>query len=49
MEDNEIRGIGIFNAGKEQVKEIMDEDPGVKQGVFIYEIIAVKSFEGDSL
>jgi hypothetical protein len=27
----------------------MDEDPGVKQGVFIYEIIAVKSFEGDSL
>ena len=49
VEDNEICGIGIFNAGKEKVKEIMDGDPGVQKGVFIYEIFDVKSFPGDSL
>ena len=48
-EENEIRGIGIFNADKEKVKQIMDEDPGVQKGVFVYEIIDVKSFAGDSL
>lgn len=49
MEENDIRGIGIFNADKQRVKEIMDEDPGVKQGVFVYEILDVKSFPGDTL
>lgn len=49
VEENEIRGIGIFNADKEKTKEIMDEDPGVKQGVFVYEILNVKSFAGDAL
>ena len=49
VEENEIRGIGIFNADKEQVKEILNEDPGVKKGVFVYEILSVKSFAGDAL
>lgn len=49
MEDNGIRGIGIFNATKEKTKTIMDEDPGVQQGVFVYEILDVKSFPGDVL
>ena len=49
VEDNDIRGIGIFNAGKEKVKEIMDGDPGVQQNVFIYEILDGKSFPGDAL
>ncbi len=49
IEENEIRGIGIFNADKEKVKEIMDEDRGVQKGVFVYEIIDVKSFAGDAL
>src|SRR6187455_1146102 len=46
MEENDICGIGIFNAVKEKVKEIMDGDPGVQKGVFIYEILDVKSFPG---
>ena len=48
-EENEIRGIGIFNADKEKVKEILDGDPGVQQGVFVYEILNAKSFPGDAL
>jgi hypothetical protein len=32
-----------------EVKKIMDEDPGVQAGVFVYEIHATRSFPGDSL
>jgi hypothetical protein len=44
-----ISGIGIFNADADEVKKIMDEDPGVKQEVFIYEIHPCRSFPGDRL
>jgi hypothetical protein len=44
-----VSGIGIFNASIEEVKQIMDEDPGVKAGVFVYEIHICRSFPGDSL
>jgi hypothetical protein len=44
-----VSGVGIFNATVEEVKKIMDEDPGVKAGVFDYEIHACRSFPGDSL
>lgn len=44
-----VSGIGIFNADIEEVKKIMDEDPGVKAGVFVYEVHACRSFPGDSL
>jgi hypothetical protein len=48
-DDSDIKGIGIFNAGVEETKDIMDRDPGVEQGVFIYEMHPVRSFPGDSL
>ncbi len=41
--------VGIFNASVEETKKIMDEDPGVKAGVFVYEVHACRSFPGDSL
>ena len=44
-----VSGIGIFNATVEEVKKIMDEDPGVQAGVFFYEVHACRSFPGDSL
>lgn len=44
-----VSGVGIFNASVEEVKKIMDEDPGVKAGVFVYEIHACQSFPGDCL
>jgi len=46
---NNVAGIAIFNATIEEAKKIMNEDPGVKAGVFIYEIYSCRSFPGDSL
>src|SRR4030095_12153261 len=46
---SDVTGIGIFNADEEQTKKIMDEDPGVKIGVFVYEIHPTRSFPGSSL
>jgi len=49
MDHDDIKGIGIFNTGKEELQKIMDEDPGVQKGIFIYEILTSRSFPGDSL
>jgi hypothetical protein len=46
---SEVSGIGIFNAGIDRVRTIMDEDPGVREGVFVYEIHPCRSFPGDCL
>jgi hypothetical protein len=46
---SDVSGIGIFNASIDEVKRIMDEDPGVKEGVFVYEIHTCRSFPGDCL
>src|SRR6266516_7228380 len=48
-DESNVTGVGIFNANAEEVKKIMDEDPGVKAGVFVYEIHACRSFPGDCL
>lgn len=49
VDESAVEGVGIFNASVEAVKKIMDEDPGVKGGVFLYEIHACRGFPGDSL
>src|SRR5260370_27524140 len=46
---SDVRGVGIFNAYVETVQKIMDEDPGVKAVVFVYEIHACRSFPVDIL
>jgi len=46
---SDVSGVGIFNADIDEVKSIMDEDPAVKEGAFVYEIHACRSFPGDSL
>jgi hypothetical protein len=46
---SDVSGIGIFNASVEEVKKIMDEDPGVQAGVFVYEAHPCRSFPGDKL
>lgn len=48
-DDSDIAGIGVFNATEEEVRSIMDDDPGVKAGVFVYEVHPCLSFPGDSL
>jgi hypothetical protein len=44
-----VSGIGIFNASAEETKNIMDGDPAVQAGIFVYEIHPCRSFPGDSL
>jgi hypothetical protein len=46
---SEVSGIGIFDASVEETKKIMDEDPGVKAGVFVYELHPCRGFPGSSL
>jgi hypothetical protein len=48
-DDSEVAGIGIFNAGVEETRALMEEDPGVRAGVFVYEVHPCRSFPGDSL
>jgi hypothetical protein len=44
-----FQGIAIFNASLDETKKIMDEDPGVKTGIFVYEVHSCRSFPGDCL
>jgi hypothetical protein len=46
---SEISGIGIFTTDAEETKKIMEEDPGVQAGIFIFEIHPTKSFPGSLL
>jgi uncharacterized protein YciI len=46
---SDVSGVGIFNTSAEEVRKIMDEDPAVQAGVFVYELHACRSFPGDSL
>ena len=46
---SDLAGIGIFNANIEETKSIMEDDPGVKEGIFVYEAHPCRSFPGDCL
>ena len=44
-----VNGCCIFNTTEEEAKNIMDGDPAVQAGVFLYEIHPCFGFPGDSL
>lgn len=44
-----LSGVGIFTTPVDETKRIMDEDPGVKAGVFTYEVHPCRGFPGSSL
>jgi hypothetical protein len=44
-----VTGISIFDADPEVVHRIMSNDPGVRAGVFTYDIHPTRSFPGSSL
>jgi hypothetical protein len=46
---SDVSGVGIFNATVEEVQKIMEDDPGVKAGVFVYELHVCRGFPGSSL
>ncbi|MEV4637288.1 hypothetical protein AB0J80_08045 [Actinoplanes sp. NPDC049548] len=46
---SDVSGIAIFNLDVAATRAVMDEDPGVKAGVFTYEAHACLGFPGDAL
>jgi len=48
-DESDIAGLGIFCANVLETKSIMDEDPGVKAGIFVYDTHSALSFPGDAL
>lgn len=48
-DDSDWAGVGIFAATPDEVDRVMSEDPGVKAGVFTYELHPVFGFPGSSL
>ncbi|QBD74872.1 hypothetical protein EPA93_02225 [Ktedonosporobacter rubrisoli] len=48
-DDSDVAGLGIFNASAEEVAKIMEEDPGVQEGLFVYELHPCRGFPGSSL
>ena len=48
-DDSDWAGIGIFDATPDEVDELMRDDPGVKAGVFTYELHPVFGFPGAGL
>ncbi len=48
-DESNVSGIGIFAASPEETATIMDADPGVRAGIFTYEVHPCRSFPGDAL
>ena len=48
-DESNINGIALFKGNPDEVKKIMDGDPGVKAGIFTYEVHLCNSFPGDKL
>ena len=47
--EESVSGVCIFNTDPEETRKIYDGDPGVKAGIFVYEIHQTRSFPGDAL
>ena len=45
----DLAGIGIFTTSIEETRKIMDEDPGVRAGLFTFEVYQCRGFPGSSL
>lgn len=48
-DDSGTCGVGVFAATVEDTKAIMDGDPGVQSGVFVYDVHPCMGFPGDAL
>ncbi len=46
---SDLCGLYIFNTSLEETGRIMDEAPGVKAGIFVYELHACRGFAGSCL
>jgi hypothetical protein len=46
---SDVTGVGIFDADPQEVERIMSNDPGVKLGIFTYDVHPSRSFPGSTL
>jgi hypothetical protein len=49
VDGSAVAGVGIFSTGAEETAAIMNDDPGVRAGVFSYELHPCRGFPGDAL
>jgi hypothetical protein len=49
LDDSDVNGVGIFNLDVDATREVMEGDPGVRAGVFVYEVHPCRGFPGDAL
>ncbi|OWY23658.1 hypothetical protein C7N43_12580 [Sphingobacteriales bacterium UPWRP_1] len=49
LSDGNLRGIGIFNASEDEVKQLMSEDASVKAGLLTVEVHPWFGLPGDAL
>jgi len=45
----DVTGVCIFSTDPEETRRIYEEDPGVKVGIFTFEIHPTRTFPGDAL
>jgi hypothetical protein len=48
-DDGELAGLCVFNVEADEVGRLMDDDPGVRAGIFTYELHPCLGFPGDAL
>jgi hypothetical protein len=48
-DESNVSGIGVFSTSPEETRGIYDDDPGVKAGIFTFEVHQTRSFPGDTL
>jgi hypothetical protein len=49
MDDSPLCGVAVYAGTIDEVRTIVEGDPGVQAGVFTYELHPARSFPGDSL
>jgi len=47
--DSGLAGFGVFALTPEDVMTVMDADPGVRAGIFTYDVHPVRGFPGSAL
>jgi YCII-related domain len=48
-DESDVAGIYIFSTDMERTRRIMNEDPAVKAGIFVYDAHVIEGFPGDAL
>jgi hypothetical protein len=49
MDDTDLAGLGVFAASAEDTAAILEDDPGVRAGIFGYQVHPVRGFPGAAL